>query len=163
MAKNKEIIAEGKLNEVIYKKQKRKNGTWRIQQDFEFCPTLCEQHTAHLTDVNYLIEKFKPDELAAYIEARNQYRREIVGHDFTQEPSLLDAHNMIAASKAEFMKLPEHFRNQFRSHLEFIKYVDNEQNAETLLKLGLLSKKQIETIKGNEPPAPPIVTPPATP
>lgn len=86
MSKAKEIVKQGKLNEVIIVRTTRPDGSIREQQDFEFCPSMAEQHTAHLTDINYLIEKYKPDELAAYLAARTQYRQEIVGHDFSQEP-----------------------------------------------------------------------------
>lgn len=141
------VIKEGKLNEVIIKRTKRKNGTWREQQDFEFCPTMAEQHTAHLTDINYLIERYKPDELAAYIAARNQYRQEIVGHDFSQEPSLQDAKNVIYKSQKEFNELDPDIKSQFKNHVEFLKFIDNPANAEKMLKLGILTKRQLENIQ----------------
>ena len=47
--KQKEIIAEGKLNEKQIIVTKRKNGSLRIQQDFQFCPTMAEQHTTPLS------------------------------------------------------------------------------------------------------------------
>lgn len=139
-------IARKNLNVVIMKETKRANGTVRIQQDFTNCPTLAEQHTAHLSDLNYLIQKYKPDELAAYIAARSQYRQEILGHDFSQELSLQDAGNLIHASKNEFEKLPHEIRTQFRNHLEFIKFIDNPANADRLVEMGLMTRKQIETI-----------------
>jgi len=143
---NDGVIASGVLNQVIIKKTLRPNGTLREQQDFSFCPTLAEQHTAHLTDLNYLIAKYKPDELAAYIAARSEARREIIGHDFSQEPSLQEAKNVIYKSKSEFDALPDELRNSFKNHLEFLKFVDNPNNADQLLKLGLITKKQIQTI-----------------
>lgn len=139
-------IAKEKLNKVIIQETKRANGTTRIQQDFSNCPTLAEQHTAHLSDLNYLIQKYKPDELAAYIAARSQYRQEIVGHDFSKEPSLQDALNMIHLSKNEFENLPEEIRVNFKSHLEFIKFLDNPANAEKMTKMGILTKQQIDII-----------------
>lgn len=137
----------GQLNQVIRKVTIRKNGTKRIQQDFSNCPTLAEQHTAHLTDLNYLVAKYKPDELAAYIQARNQYRQEIIGHDFSQEPSLQDGRNLIYQSKEEFKKLPEEVQNQFKNHLEFLKFIDNPANTQKMIRLGLLTESQVSKIK----------------
>ena len=152
------IVKEGKLNEIIYIRTRRPDGSLRIQQDFEFCPTMAEQHTAHLSDINYLMKKYKPDELAAYIAARSQYRQEIVGHDFASEPSLQEAKNVVYQSRQRFEALPEEIRTQFKNHLEFLKFIDNPANAEKMVKLGLLKKKQIDEIKieptGEKPPTP---------
>lgn len=147
MSKSKEIVKQGKLNEVIIVRTTRPDGSIREQQDFEFCPSMAEQHTAHLTDINYLIEKYKPDELAAYLAARTQYRQEIVGHDFSQEPDLQGAKNIVYRSRSEFENLDESIRSQFKNHLEFLKFVDNPANAEKMIKLGLITKKQLENIQ----------------
>lgn len=149
---NDGIIASGVLNQVIHVETQRPDqpgykGTPRIQQDFQFCPTLTEQHTAHLTDINYLIQKYKPDELAAYIAARAQQKREIIGHDFSQEPSKQQALDVIYKSKQQFEELPDDVKYSFKNHLEFLKFIDNPQNAEKMVQLGLITKKQIETIQ----------------
>lgn len=138
---------EPKLNEVIIKTTVRPNGTLRIQQDFSNCPTMAEQHTAHLTNLNYLIAKYKPDELAAYMAAREVHRREILGHDFSVEPSLQEAKNIIYKSRKEFDELPEDVKSQFKNHVEFLKFIDNPANAEKMLKLGILTQKQIDNIQ----------------
>jgi len=140
------------LQNAVIKVSKRPNGSIRIQQDFSHCPTMAEQHTAHLTNINYLIERYKPDELAAYIAARNQYRREIIGHDFSAELDLQSAKNTVLRSRKEFEKLPDSVRKQFANHLEFIKFIDNPANVEKMLELGILTKKQIDGVKiENEP------------
>lgn len=139
-------ITEQKLNEVITVITPRPNGTLRIQQDFSNCPTMAEQHTAHLTDINYLIERYKPDELAAYLAARNEYRQEVVEHDFSQEPDLQEAKNIVARSRAAFMDLPDSLKYQFKSHLEFLKFIDIPQNADKLVKLGLLTTDQLNNL-----------------
>lgn len=155
-------LKEGKLNEVIVHRTRRKNGTLRIQQDFEFCPTMAEQHTAHLTDINYLIEKHKPDELAAYIAARSQYKQEIVGHDFSTEPSMQDAKNAVYLSKQNFENLDPEIKQNFKNHVEFLKFIDNPANAEKMLKLGLLTKKEIKDFQTLETVTPPPPTPTPT-
>lgn len=132
-----------KLNEVITIYEKRPNGSIRLAYDYSNCPTLTEQHTAHMTDINYLMDKFQPDELAAYIAARQQYRREILNHDFSSEPSLLDAKNLVYKLQTEFQKLPDEIRLQFKSHVEFLKFIDNPANQEKMIKLGLMTKKEV--------------------
>lgn len=159
-------VLHPKLNEVIYIETRRPDGSLRRQQDFSNCPTLTEQHTAHLTNINYLIEKYKPDELAAYIAARTQYRQEIVGHNFAAEPSLQDAKNIVYRSKQEFEALGEDITSQFRNHVEFLKFVDNPANAEKLIKLGLITPKQLSNIQIPDPsltPSSPTPTPSLTP
>lgn len=132
-----------KLNEVIIKTETRSNGSLRISYDYSNCPTLTEQHSGYMTDVNYLMEKYQPDELAAYIAARNQYRTEILNHDFSGEPSLTDAKNLVYKLQTEFQKLPPEIKSQFKSHVEFLKFIDNPANQEKMIKLGLMTKKEI--------------------
>lgn len=139
-------IALEKLNKVIVKETKRSNGTIRIQQDFSNCPTMAEQHTAHLTDINYLMERYKPDELAAYISARNQHRQEIVGHNFASEPSLQDARNIVYLSKSAFEELPDPIKNHFGSHLAFLKFADIPSNAQKLIDQGIITPDHLQRI-----------------
>lgn len=144
------VVMEGKLNEVIVTETIRPDGSRRIQQGFDFCPSLAEQHTAHLTNINYLMEKYKPDELAAYLAARSAYRTEVLGHDFSAEPDLQTAMNVVLRSRQEFEALDEGIRGHFRNHLEFLKFIDNPANAEKMIKLGLLKPKQVEILQGTE-------------
>lgn len=139
------------LENAVIKEFKRPNGSVRIQQDFSHCPSMAEQHTAHLTNINYLIKKYKPDELAAYIAARNQHRREILGHDFSKELNLQEAQNVVYQSRQAFEALPEEIRRNFRNHVEFIKFIDNPANVDKMIQLGILTKKQIDEVK-IEPP-----------
>lgn len=177
MAKNKTIHVEtpsdmdahgvvhtGKLNELITHKSTRKtNGSRRVQLDFSNCPSLAEQHTAHLTDINYLIQKYKPDELAAYIATRNMNRVPIENHDFANEPDLQTAKNIVLQSRKSYEALPDDIKNQFRSHVEFLKFIDNPQNSEKMVKLGLLKQKQIDEIKKPLEATPLVPATPTTP
>lgn len=144
------VIEEGKLNQKIVREFKRENGTVRIQEDYTFCPTMAEQHSAQLTDLNYLIKKYKPDELAAYMAARSQYRQEILGHDFSEEPSLQAAKNVVYKMKQAFESLDPEIKNQFKNHVEFLKFIDNPANAEKMKKLGLLTEAEIKKLSGDD-------------
>lgn len=138
----------GKLNEMTVDEYIRPNGTRAVRYGFENCPTLAEQHTAHLTDINYLMEKYKPDELSRYLAARNQYRQEIVGHDFAQEPNLQQAMDIRYRLRKEYDELPDDIKNHFGNHVEFLKFIDNPANQEKMLKLGILKQKQIDKLTG---------------
>lgn len=148
----KEQVEElGKFNKVIIKVTTRKNGSIRISEDYSNCVSLAEQHTAHMSDINYLIEKYKPDELAHYIAARTQFKTEIIGHDFSKEPNLQGAKNTLYQSKKAFEEMPKEITQQFKSHLEFLKFIDNPANAEKMIKLGILTKKQIKDVQIPDP------------
>mgnify|MGYP000138010005 CR=1 FL=1 len=134
------------LNKMIVHVTKRDNGRLRIQFDYSNCPTRTEQHSAHETDINYLMKKYQPDELASYIAARNAHRQEIVGHDFSREPSLQDAKNMALQMKKAYDELPEEIKKEFPNHLEFLKFIDNPRNQEKMIKMGLLKPKEIEDL-----------------
>ena len=147
MKNNKEIVEEmGTLNEIKYIYTKNHIGTTDVALDFSNCPTLTEQHSINLTNINYLMDKYKPDELAAFIAARNQYRQEIIGHDFSREPSLQDAKTLAYQLKQEFENLPNDIKSSFKNHVEFLKFIDNPANQEKMIKLGILKPKQIEKL-----------------
>lgn len=132
-----------KLNQVT-KIETRIGSRVRIQFDYSSCPSMAEQHTAHLTDLNYLIKRYQPDELASYMLARNTYRREILGHDFSQEPNLQEAKNIHYRMKKDFEDLDPEIKKHFKNHVEFLKFIDNPSNQKKMLELGLMTKKEIQ-------------------
>lgn len=139
-------ISESDFNKLIVTESINGAGTLRVQFDYSNCPTMAEQHTAHLSDINYLMEKMQPDALAQYIAARNSHRVPIEGHDFTKEPSLQDGLNAVYLAKQNFFNLPEDLQSQFRSPLEFYKFIDNPANQEKMIKMGILTKKEVQTL-----------------
>lgn len=157
------LTPPGKLNEMIVIETRRPDGSIRVQHDYQYCTSLTEQHNMHMTDVNYLIEKFKPDELAAYMAAKTQNRQEILNHDFSTEPSLQGAKNYTYQLKKDFDALPDEVRHNFKSPLEFLKFIDNPANAEKMVKLGLITKKQITNLQTPPPNTPPPLIPNPTP
>lgn len=140
-------ITTPKFNEMIHVEYRRPDGSLRVAQDYSNCVSLTEQHTAHLTNINYLMDTYAPDELAAYLQARNQYRREIVGHDFSKEPDLQGAKNIVLQSREEFEKLDDKIKYQFKNHVEFLKFIDNPDNVEKMIKMGILTERQIQKIQ----------------
>jgi len=129
----------------------RPNGRPRIQKCFKNSPSMTEQHTGHTTDINYLVKKYTPDELAAYIAARNQYRQEVKGHDFSIEPSLQEGKNAILVMKEEWAKLPSKIKKEFNNDMvAFLKFLDNPSNKDKMIELGILKEKQIDKLTGDE-------------
>lgn len=61
-----------------------------------------------------------------------------------------EANNIIYKSKKEFEELPEEIKSNFRNHVEFLKFIDNPANAEKMLKLGILTPRQVDTLTMNE-------------
>lgn len=141
-----EIELEGKLNDLILTEKRRPDGSLRVQFGYDLCPSLTDQSQAHMSDLNFLIAKYKPDELASYIAARSSYRQEILGHDFSVEPSLQEAKNSILEIQRLMQKLPDEIQRQFRSPLDFLKFLDNPANHEKLVKAGIMELKQIDAI-----------------
>lgn len=97
-----------------------------------------------MSDINYLIATYKPDELDAYLAHRAALRPEILGHDFSSEPDLTHAKNIALTLKKNFEALPDEVKINFKNHVEFLKFIDNPQNAEKMLKLGLMTKREIQ-------------------
>lgn len=136
------------LNKIGIIETTRPNGTLRIQYNYEDCPSMTEQHTSHSTDLNWLMEKYKPDELTAYIAARTQHRVEVLGHDFSMEPNLQEAKNIILDMEKAFDDLPDEIRKHFKNHIDFMKFIDNPRNQDRMIELGILKKKEVEDLTG---------------
>lgn len=141
----------------IIRETRRPDGSLDVSEDYTYCPSMAEQHTGHLTDINWLIERFKPDELAQYMAAKYGHKREIRGHDFSQEPDLAAAMSERYRLHSAFSELPDKVRGQFKNVTEFLKFIDNPANADRMVELGLLKKKQIEDIIAD--PKGPVVPP----
>lgn len=138
-------ISEHPLNEIRLIVKKRPNGSYSYCQDFQYCISKTDQHSSYMTDINYLMEKYKPDELAQYIAARNSHRVEITNHDFTIEPSLQDAKNELYNLKKDFEALPPEIKSQFQSTLDFMKFIDDPRNHSQMVRMGLIEPKKTET------------------
>lgn len=144
-------IPADKLNKIIETRTRRPNGTLRITHSYENCVSMTEQHSAHLTHIPSLMQKYTPDELTAYIMARNANRTEIVGHDFSIEPNLQEAKNAHYALKKMHSELPDELRKLYPRLVDFLKFIDNPENQEKMIKMGLMTKKQIANITTNDP------------
>lgn len=134
----------------------------RIQQDYSDVPTQTDQTQKDENNITVLMQKYKPDELAAYLAAKNLRRPEIVGHDFSQEPDLQGAKNQAYLIQKQFNELPKYIQEYFdHKPAEYLKFCENPQNHKQLKEWNLESPfTQIEEPKptnasnANEAPAP---------
>lgn len=127
---------------------KRPNGSKRIIQWGRHLPSLTEQHHKEVNDINILMSKYTPDEVAQILIAKGMNKQEILGHDFSLEPNLQEAKNQVYNIKKYFNELPDHIKRNFASAKEFLLFCDDKQNIEQLRQWGL-AKKQ-EPIKHEE-------------
>lgn len=143
---SKTIIIDKKSGEVLKSLPPNFNqepGRYRVQQDFSECPSQTDQSQIHENNINELMKKYKPDELAAYLTAKNSYKKEINNHDFSQEPSLMQAMNKAKEIQDEFEKLPQGIQLLFKGKpAEFLKYADDPKNRPQLEKWGLAQKSK---------------------
>lgn len=139
-----EILDISQFNKVIINETRRPDGSLDISQDFQNCPSMAEQDTGHLGDVNWLVANYQVDQLDAYLSHRASLRPEILGHDFSVEPELTQAHNIALNLKKNFESLDEEIKKNFKNHVEFLKFIDNPANAEKMLKMGLMTKREIQ-------------------
>lgn len=133
----------------------------RVQQDFTGMPSLTDQSQIDENNIGKLMQKYTPDELQAYILARTAGKREIVGHDFSQEPSLQEAKNIAYRISEEFKALPQYIRKEFDTPTEYLMFCSNPQNTPQLEAWGLAKKKE-EVVPKEEPLVPPSPPNPAT-
>lgn len=118
-------------------------GFLRIQRDWSDVPSMADQSQRDENNINVLMEKYKPDELAQYLAQRNINRMEITDHDFSQEPNLQNAMNSAYEIKELFNSLDEEIKYRFRGKpAEFLKFCSNPQNQAQLEKWGLHNLKE---------------------
>lgn len=83
--------------------------------------------------------------------------------DFTSVPDFVESQNIIAKSKELFDAMPLNIRKRFNFNpVELLEFVNNPDNKDEAIKLGIATEKPKEP----EPPvtpAPPVTTPPNSP
>lgn len=147
----KEQVEDLEFNKVIHVEVRRPDGSLRVAQDFSNCVSMTDQSRAHETDINYLMKRHQPDELAAYISARNINRKEILNHDFSQETDMAQSLTLVGKAKKVFEELPIELRSKFKNVVQFFQYLDNPGNEDKLIQFGLATKEQIAKLRAQEP------------
>jgi hypothetical protein len=128
----------------------RPDGTTSVTFDYTGCPSKTEPHHYNETNLDYLVKKYKPDELIAYLQART-FNRNPQFHDFNVEPNLQDAMNIRYKLNKKFQELPTAVQAHFGNVLNYMRFIDNPDNIPALQKMGLLkTPTQTETQNKNQ-------------
>lgn len=99
-------------------------------------PSLTQQHLASECDINAIMAKIQLGE-QVFINDRSA-----VYDDFTGVSTYQDAVNRIRAVEEEFMALPAEMRARFNNEpAELLKFIQNEENREEAIKIGLLDEE----------------------
>lgn len=145
-----EVVEDlGRLNEikvVVTKVGKRT----RVQQDFSACVSIADFSEAHMTDLNWLFETMRPDELQAFMAARASQRQPVY-LDLTGLPSTRqDLMNLKYEMSESFKKLPTELKTLFGDPLGMVKSLSSVDTREKLEKLGFVKASAVPEGKGEE-------------
>lgn len=122
-----------------------KPGEYRIQRDWTEVPSHTDQSQRDENNINVLMEKYKPDELAQYLAQKNGHRPEINNHDFSEEPTLQNAMNSAYEINKIFESMPEQIQKYFdRKPAQFLEFCENPQNIPQLKEWGLYNLKELQ-------------------
>lgn len=92
------------------------------------------------TDINKLLQRHQQAGTLSHLA-----RHEAEYADFSDVPSLLEAHQRINRGQAMFEELPSELRREFKDQFEFFSFVNNPANAGQLReKLPALAKPGIQ-------------------
>jgi phage internal scaffolding protein len=97
---------------------------------------LTEQNHKDETDINNIVRKYNKTGLIDHLNQFEKQYGDMTGYDYQ------DAMNTVAAANTMFEGLPSAIRNQFDNDpAKFINFVDDEANADKLVKMGLAKPK----------------------
>lgn len=104
-------------------------------------PSLTQQHHKELVDVNNIIKRYRVTGELPTVKKQGRYV------DLSGITDYHSAMNTVLAAQDSFMSLPSEIRKKFSNDpQELIAYLQNPQNNEEAIKLGLKIPKQ-ETTK----------------
>lgn len=114
----------------------RPNGSKRVQT-VGFGPTKTQQQFKDETDVNLIIKKYKKTGEFSHVSKKvGQYV------DVSSVTDYLSMRQQVIDAENAFMELPSDIRKRFRnSPHELIVFLNNEQNYDEAVKLGLIDEK----------------------
>lgn len=115
----------------------RSNGRKRVQLicNMEECKT--EQKFKDECDINWLVNKYDPRTLA---EMRSKTEGQ---YGFVDSQSFQDAMYIVAKADQMFDQVPSQIRKRFENNpAQFLEFVQNPDNAEELVKMGLARNRE---------------------
>jgi phage internal scaffolding protein len=104
---------------------------------------LTEQAHKDACDVNKIIRKYDTQGLISHISKFEAKFGDLTGLDFKA------ANDLIAAAKSTFENLPSEIRNRFKnSPEELLTFMENPENRDEAIKLGLIKSTWTEATDG---------------
>lgn len=102
-----------------------------------------EQHHKKECDINYIVKKYDKTGLIQHISRFEGKFGDMSGADFQT------MQNKVANALSMFEQLPSEIRNRFKnSPTELLSFMDNEQNRNEAIKLGLIRSDWTEETDG---------------
>lgn len=97
-----------------------------------------KQSFKNMCNINEIMKKYKKNgELPGIIKENPKYG------DFTNVPTYQEGLNTIIKAQAQFDALPSNVRKRFHNEpAEFLEFVNNEENKDEMIKMGLAVKKE---------------------
>lgn len=140
----------GEVTEKPYGKKtiylKKPDGKLKVLIDSTDCISLTDTTGAEDADINKLVAKYSPNELAHMLATRAASKQLITGRDLTVEPGRQETMNEVYRLQSLFNDLPKEIHNNFKDVNQFLKFTDDPKNVEQLIRLGLATKKEIQQI-----------------
>lgn len=119
----------------------RKNGTLRVQTDTTKWKDVTDQQFADQVDINEIVAKFQK---TGQINHLNKMQGMIA--DVSEIPDLLESMQTVTKAQQTFAQLPAHLRDRFgNSPVQLINFLQNPENDQEAVSLGLKHYKSIET------------------
>lgn len=112
---------------------KRTNGTKRFQIKFDQNDGRTQQHQKDECDINLIIKRHSPEQLAMIASQNEGQYGDATGVDYHA------AQNIIANANTMFNDLPSDIRNQFDNDpASFLDFTSNEDNFAEMREMGIM-------------------------
>lgn len=133
--------------------KERENGRLRVMLDTGQ-ESRVEQHHKDSVNVNKIIAKYRKTGLFPHRTDVPRYG------DFSSVDDFHGAQNRIRQAEEDFLKLPAEIRKRFDNDPgELVEFVNDPQNAEEAIRLGLLPNPENAAPAEPQRPKPPVETP----
>lgn len=129
----------------------------KVGLDCSDMPSRTKQSFADECDINKIIKGYDRNGLISHLNEQMPQYMDLV-HDGIVGGAALDYHEaltLVRNAEALFSELPAELRNKFRNDpAEFLSFVDNPENQDELVELGLASRQELNTRAEQEPAKP---------
>lgn len=119
---------------------------YRSDVSFEGTISLTKQSEADACDINNIMNTYTKTGVLPVAEGNPLYG------DFYDAPTFTEAMAVVAQANAQFASLPAELRAKFQNDpAQFLAFVDNGENYDELVKMGLVEARPEEPISEKSP------------